>query len=213
MAKLQPKVRRQSTTKGGLTLWRGWVFCEECEGFRYKGRCPGHCKGLCGFKSEDDAWPPTLVRQAEIIQGASVTPSETMTLNEAADDFFSRPRPSSVREDTFDVYRRAWNARIRGTIGKKQIINITRPDVSDWLDLLAMSEKDPLAENSISRYLSALNRCGFDHAVNKLGIMSDNPARDQEIPASENIPLPGARIFTIEEIYALAMLCRSATRS
>jgi len=212
MARKHYRVNKYKSTRGEW-LWRGFVYYpdDECPNpkHRYSKRgCTGHCDGLTAFTTEDDAREATAKRDAEITLGINLTPKpkKGMTLNEVADNFFSRPRPSSVREDTLEGYRRAWNARIRGTIGKKQILDITRLDVSDWLDLLATSKngEKALAEGTIKGYRSALSRCGFGHAIRKLGIEIDNLARDQEIPASENIPLPGARVFTFEEVFALA---------
>lgn len=210
MAKLQPKVRSY-TTKGGLTLWRGFVFCEKCKPYLTKGRCTGHTQGLNGFKEEDECWVATFVRQSEIIQGSDVTPSGTMTLNEVADHFFSRPRPKKVSARMFEQYRRNWEAAIRDTTLGNKLVNKIAPtplDVDNWINALASGTTSrsgkPLSASTLHAYMTALVRCGLKHAISPLDLRKDNPAANINLPASLAEARDPIREFTLGEVIRLA---------
>ena len=139
MARKEPRVSSY-TTKGGLTLWRGFVYYpdDECPNpkQRYlKYGCPGHCKGLTGFTTEDEADEATKRRDAEITLGINLTPEtgEGMTLNEVGDHFFAGSRPKKISARMMDQYRRNWEASIRETIGTLPVMEIGPLDVHNWI--------------------------------------------------------------------------------
>lgn len=210
MAKLQPKVRHY-TTKGGLTLWRGIVYCEKCKPYLTKGRCNGHGGGLNGFKSEDECWAATWLKQSEMIQESSVTPSEEMTLNEVADHFFSRPRPKKISARMFRQYRRNWDAAIRDTTLGNKLVDEETPtpiDIDNWIGALASGTTSrsgkPLSASTLHAYRTTLVRCGLKHAISPLGRRKDNPAANLDLPASLAEPRDPIREFTPKEVIVLA---------
>lgn len=218
MARKHYRVNKYKSTRGER-LWRGFVYYpdDECPNpkHRYSKRgCPGHCEGLTGFTTEDDAREATAKRDAEITLGINLIPKRKkgMTLNEVADHFFAGPRPKKVSERTFNkIYPNYWNAAIRDTIGTIPVNDIGTLEVYNWIGDLATGKTSrsgkTLADGTMRRYMTALNRCGIKHAISPLAVTDanyTNPTLNIDISASLAEARDPIREFTPKEVIALA---------
>lgn len=128
-------------------------------------------------------------------------PKQIITFSDLSERYKKRHLPT-LRDSTQTEYKRIIKNELVPKLGRYPVEDITRKQIVDLLDVIAIDRGKPVQSNRVRAVLSSMFSFGIDKAIVEANPVQ-NIKRKKKTDKGEKVEQKRQRIYTVEEIKAL----------